>query len=135
MAVTYSADLDDDVSRVRFWLRDTVLDAGPLPDEANFADSEIEQLVELEGSWQQAVAAGFEVLASAWSQPRTPVFSREDRSESWKDIAARYEKLAMFWRDKYGSPVLSGAAISVGVITTAREDGYSDATTETDYTI
>lgn len=113
--------MTDDVSRVRFWLRDTTASAGPLPADANFDDSEIGQLIELEGSWQRAVAAGFEALASAWA--RHPNFTSGDVSISRSDIARGYREQAADWRRRYGNS--SGAAtVSIGSFT--RVDGYSD---------
>lgn len=124
MTVTYSSEMADDVSRVRFWLRDTSEGSGPLPGDANFADSEIEQLIELEGSWQRAVAAGFEALASAWS--RHPTFSSGDLSISRSDVARRFAEQAAVWREKHGS---SGTAVAIGVASMTREDGYSEGMT------
>ena len=119
MTVTYAAALTDDVSRVRFWLRDTAAGAGPLPGDANFADAEIAQLVELEGTWQRAVAAGFEALASAWS--RHPTFSSGDLSVNRSDIARQYQEQAAVWRKRYGA---GGATVTVGSM--VRADAYSE---------
>ena len=122
MTVTYVAAMTDDVSRVRFWLRDTVSGAGPLPADANYDDSEIGQLIELEGSWQRAVAAGFEALASAWA--RHPNFTSGDVSISRSDIARGYREQATDWRRRYGGSNQSAATVSIGSFT--RVDGYSD---------
>lgn len=121
MTVTYVSAMTDDISRVRFWLRDTAVGAGPLPADANFDDSEIEQLIELEGSWHRAVAAGFEALTSAWA--RHPNFTSGDVSISRSDIARGYREQAADWRRRYGSSQ-GAATVSIGSFT--RVDGYSD---------
>jgi hypothetical protein len=128
MTVTYAYAMTDDVSRVRFWLRDTTVAAGPLPGDANFTDSEIEELIALEGDWRRAVAAGFEALASAWS--RHPNFTSGDLSISRSDIARQYREQAADWRRRYGS---SGATASVVVGSLRRVDAYSEANGDTEY--
>ena len=122
MTVTYSAALTDDVSRVRFWLRDTAAGAGPLPGDANFADSELAELVDLEGNWQGAVAAGFEALASAWA--RHPTFSSGDLSVSRSDIARGYREQAELWRRRYGAGGATASTVTIGSM--VRADAYSD---------
>lgn len=122
MTVTYAYAMTDDVSRVRFWLRDTTSAAGPLPADANFQDSEIEELIALEGDWRRAVAAGFEALASAWL--RHPDFTSGDVSISRSDIAKGYQAQAADWRRRYGGSNQSAATVSIGSFT--RVDGYSD---------
>lgn len=129
MTVTYSADLLDDVSRVRFWLRDTTASAGPLPGDANFNDSEIEELISLEGNWRRAVAAGFEALASAWS--RHPNFTSGDLSVSRSDIAKGYATQAADWRKRYGTGS-DTSMVMVGSMT--RIDAFSEAAGGSEYT-
>lgn len=130
MTVTYAAAMTDDVSRVRFWLRDTTAAAGPLPDDANFADSEITQLIELEGNWQRAVAAGFEALASAWA--RHPTFSSGDVSINRSDIADSYREQAETWRRRYGASASASAAV-VQVGSFQRADAYSELNRGSEY--
>jgi hypothetical protein len=129
VSVTYSSALTDDVSRVRFWLRDTAVGAGPLPGDANFADSEIEQLVTLEGDWRPAVAAGFEALASAWA--RHPDFTSGDVSISRSAIAKSYKEQAAEWRRRYGG---SGDMATVVIGSMTRIDAYSEAAGDSEYT-
>ena len=129
MTVTYSATLADDVSRVRFWLRDTTSAAGPLPGDANFADSEIEELIALEGNWRRAVAAGFEALASAWM--RHPTFSSGDTSITRSDIAKGYQAQAADWRKRYGGS-RDAATVVIGSMT--RIDAFSEAAGGSEYT-
>ena len=64
--LTYKGDLSTDLDRVRFYLGDTddVTFVGPKPDGSFFGDDELNGLITLEGSWQRAVAAGFETLAA-----------------------------------------------------------------------
>lgn len=124
MSFTYSTDLLDDISRVRFWLRDTVVNSGPLPGDANFDDLELTELISLEGDWRRAVAAGFEALASAWL--RHPTFNSGDLSINRSDIAKGYQTQATDWRKRYGTT--AGASVTVGTFT--RVDGYSDDDTE-----
>ena len=57
-------------------------------------------MLTIEGSWQRAVAAGFEVLASAWQSETS--FSVFNGSFSRSDAAKGYRDDAKYWRDKYG---------------------------------
>jgi len=100
MAFSYHDDLATDRDKVRFWLQDTIEKQGPKPSTGNFSDAELDGLITAEGTWQQAVAAGFEVLASAW-QPKTS-FSVYDGSFSRSDAATGYLKQAAKWRETYG---------------------------------
>lgn len=129
MAFTYSPDLADDVSRVRFWLRDTAAGAGPLPDDANFQDEELTELVALEGGWRTAVAAGFEALAAAWL--RHPSFTSGDLSISRSDIAKGFQAQADTWRQRYGAGGLSAATVRVGSF--VKTDQYSEASRGGEY--
>jgi len=118
MAISYDSALSTNRDRVRFWLQDTTESDGPKPADANFSDAEIDGLITLEGSWQKAVAAGFETLASAWR--KYPSYKTDDTNMSSSDIADGYAKDAEKWRSRYGTT--SGA----GSRAVTRVDGYSD---------
>ncbi len=120
-AITYVGTLLTDLDRVRFHLGDKVAGAGPLPLDANFTDAELEGLITLEGSWQRAVAAGYEALQSAWAKHTT--FTAGEQSDNQSDIAKQYEVLAKDWRSKYGTADGSGSS---GTVAVTRIDGYSD---------
>jgi len=120
MAFTYTDSLLLDRDRVRFSLGDTLSAAGPKPADANFSDAEIEGLISIEGSWQRAVAAGFETLASLWARHVT--FTAEGMSSNQSDISKQYRESAIEWRDKYGY----GAGSSAGTVPTIRVDAYSN---------
>ena len=100
MSINYDDRLTDDSDKMRFWLQDTVDDRGPKPAKKNFSDAEIDALITAEGSWQRAVAAGFEVLTSAWQSETT--FSVQNGSYTRSDAANGYRKMAIEWRDKHG---------------------------------
>lgn len=116
---TYLGTLSTDRDRVRFYIQDTVEDAGPRPADANFSDSEIDGLITTEGNWQRAVAAGFERLAAEWT--RHPTFKADGTQVNRSDIAAGYRAQAQEWRKKHGTT--GGGAGSRAV---TRVDGYSD---------
>ena len=100
MAFSYYDTLDTDRDKVRFWLQDTVDGDGPKPSNGNFSDAELDGLITIEGSWQRAVAGGFELLASAWQSETS--FSVFNGSYSRSDAASGYKELAEQWRDKWG---------------------------------
>ena len=106
MAFTYSDAISTNRDKVRFWLQDTEDGKGPKPANGNFSDAELDGLITIEGRWELAVAAGFEILASAW-QPETS-FSVFNGSYSRSDAAKGYLALAQQWRDRYG---LEGGAL------------------------
>ena len=119
-AFTYNGTLDSDLERVRFYLGDTVNAAGPRPEDANFTDAEILGLIAVEGSWQRAVAAGFESLAASWAKHVT--FASGMRTgANISDIAAAYAAQAKDWRLRFGTPNQH----VVGSHRVTREDAYS----------
>jgi hypothetical protein len=123
----YSATLTHDRDKVRFYLRDTVQDAGPLPNDANLQDEEIAALLALEGCWQRAVAAGFEALASAWR--KYPNLESDQFGLSRSHISRGYADDAARWREQWGfagQPLPTDGrqrAYSMGYI---RVDGFGD---------
>lgn len=120
MGVTYIGDLSTDLDTVRFHIQDTVDGSGPKPGGKNFEDDELDGLVSLEGTWQKAVAASFEVLSAAWSSYAD--INVGPRSEQFSQIAERYQKQAEKWRDDFGST----ATTQSGTRHPTRIDGYSD---------
>jgi len=116
--VTYDDALSTNRDKIRFYLGDTVSGSGPKPASGNFTDDEIAGLVTAEGSWQKAVAGGFEILAGLWSQYVDTAVG--PRRQSLSQTAAGYEKMAKTWRRRSGS---QGRAGSRAV---TRVDGYSD---------
>jgi hypothetical protein len=120
MALTYIGDLSTDLDKVRFHIQDTVDGSGPKPGGDNFEDDELDGLVTIEGTWQKAVAASFEVLSAAWSSYAD--ISVGPRSEQFSQIAERYHEQAEKWRDDFGSTATTRA----GTRHPTRIDGYSD---------
>ena len=118
MAFTYVGDLSTNRDNVRTYLQDITADAGPLPADANFSDAQIDGLITAEGSWQRAVAAGFEILAAAWM--RYPSHEADGLRFSGSDIAKGYQEQAKEWRKLYG-----GSTTSTGTRHPTRIDGYS----------
>lgn len=118
--LTYSDMLSTDLDRVRFYLQDTVAGAGPKPADGNFTDAEITALIATEGTWQLAVAGGFETLASAWR--RYPNFTADGLTLNRTAIADGYAKQASEWRAKAGP---SKSYARAGSRAPTRVDGYS----------
>lgn len=117
-----------DRDRVRFHIRDTVFDSGPLPNDSNFEDDELDALIAVEGLWQRAVAAAFETLASAWR--KYPNLESDQFGLSRSHISRGYADDAKVWRDKWGyvgdlNPSLypSNRVVVGGLI---RADGFGD---------
>ena len=119
MTFTYTDTLLTDRDRIRFYLQDVVTGSGPKPSDGNFTDNEVAALVTVEGSWQRAVAAGFETLASAWR--RYPNFKADGLTLSRSDIADGYAEQALEWRRRHGYGITTAGSRAV-----TRQDGYSD---------
>lgn len=120
MSFTYTDTLATDRDKVRFYLQDTASGSGPKPTDGNFTDEELAGLISAEGTWQRAVAAGYEVLAAAWQ--RYPSFTADGLSVSRSDIAKGYASKAAEWRKQYGAATSTSRAGSRAV---TRVDGYS----------
>jgi hypothetical protein len=110
MAVfSYNDDLDANRDKVRFWLQDTVKSKGPKPSNGNFSDQEIDGLITIEETWQRAVAAGFEVLASAWAKEGS--FSVFNGQFTKSTASSYYMQMAKQWRDDYGADDIATAGL------------------------
>ena len=120
MAVTYSDSLTTDLSRVRFSIGDVTSGAGPKPADGNFTDAEITGLITIEGTWQRAVAACFETLASLWAKQVT--FASGEQSASLSHVAQQFRESAASWRSRFGAT----GSTSSGSSPVIRADGYSD---------
>ncbi len=124
MLFNYNDALSSDRDKVRFHLDDTVINAGPLPADANFSDDELDGLIDAEGTWQRAVAAGFGLLASRWI--RYPTFRADGLSLNRSDIAKGYREEAKTWRTRFGYTIPIKTAGQIPI------DGYSDDITTDD---
>ena len=120
MTFTYTGDLGTDLDRVRFHIGDTVSGSGPQPADGNFTDAELGGLISTHGSWQRAVAAGLDNLATLWR--RYPSFKADGLSLNRSDIADGFAEQATAWRKKYG---LSTGVSTVGSRAPIPVDGYS----------
>lgn len=119
MTFTYLGTLATDLDKVRFYIADRVVGSGPRPGGANFTDEEIGGILTIEGNWQRAIAALFEVLASEWGDEVNITVG--PRREELSQTAMHYLKLAATWRTRYGHA--SSAAGSRFIV---KVDGYSD---------
>jgi len=121
MGFSYNTDTATAVNRdyVRFSIDDKVEDYGPLPSGVNFTDDELDMIIELEGSWQRAVAACFEALHAAWAKHVS--WTADGMSISQSHVADEYRMLAEKQRKAYGGvPGATARARSV-----IKVDGYS----------
>lgn len=128
MSFTYYHDKANATERdyVRFTIRDITEGKGPLPEDANFDDHEIDMFLAIEKTWQGAVAACFEALEAAWIP--NPSYTADGYSVSMSHVAANYGKAAKKWRQMYGGTAGSqGRALSVIKI-----DGYSQDVSSTE---
>lgn len=101
MAFSYNDSLNINRDKVRFHLQDTEEGSGPKPGNGNFSNAELDGLITIEGTWQRAVASGFEVLASVWAKETS--FSVFNGSFTRSDAAKQYMELAKKWRKEYGT--------------------------------
>lgn len=113
---------------IRFHLQDVTKGKGPLPEDRNFEDHELDMMLEVEGSWQRAVAAGFEALAAAWMV--NPSWQADGMAVSQSHIGKNAMDNAIVWRKRYGgafgSNVFARSMIKV--------DGYSQDITSAEVT-
>lgn len=124
MAVTYDDTLADDVSKIRFYIQDTVENSGPKQSGGNFNDAEITALLSIEGTVNRTVAALFDTLASEWSQINDVRIGPRD--EKLSQIADKFAARADKWRKEHRiMPGVKPAPI-------IKVDGYSDDITSDD---
>lgn len=116
---TYDPTLIDKVSQVRFFIGDTVANAGPRantssdPTNSNFADEEISAILDREsGNVDSTVAVFLDILATEWSALATSITVGPRKEELWR-VSSRYQDQATEWRTNTG---LSNKAFSSGVI-------------------
>ncbi len=119
MAFNYTAG-GAERDRLRLYLDDTVEDKGPFPDDRNFSDEELDDIIDYEGNLCRAQAHCLEVLASAWT--RHPTFQGDGISISRSHIGRNYSQQAEALRKKCG--YADGATMGYSPI--IRVDGYSD---------
>lgn len=118
MSFSYLGTLATDRDRIRFHIQDTAYGAGPKPADGSFTDEELDGLVTLEGTWQRAVAAAFEILATAWAKHVD--FEADAISVRQQQTAEHYRTIAKEWRGRFGY-----GSNSVGYRSVTRIDGYS----------
>lgn len=106
MALTYDSTLSTDLAKVRFFVGDTTSGSGPKPAKANFADSELTELISIAGSWQKAVPLVLRTLANLWSGAATRetisiyTVQYNDRAKSFREQADEWDaKSPMAWSD------------------------------------
>lgn len=123
MAFTYDLEATGDglaVSQIRLKIGDSVQNDGVLPDKGNFADAELLELYDQEGSHvERAAAAALEIAARRWR--RKADLAVGDYRESFSQVANGLAADAKALRSTYGSGE-TGGTVSVGV---TRVDGYS----------
>lgn len=122
MSFTYSVSALDTslLYRIRFEMGDTVENQGIQPGSGNFADEEIQQLINEFGNDLYTVCAEMcDILATRWAG--TPSFHTGPVSEQTRELYDYYLKRADEYRMKAGGYGVNGAT-SVGV---RRADGYS----------
>ena len=120
MAFTYDTANPGSREYVRFHLRDTTSGSGPLPDDDNFSNAELDMMLAEEGTWQRAVAAGYEALAAAWFI--NPSWQADGLAVSQSHIGKNFADLGSLWRKRHGG-AFGSTAFARSVI---KVDGYSD---------
>lgn len=115
------------IGKVRFALGDNIFGSGPLPDGGNFADEQIQYLLDENGDESgqtqimRTVADLCEVLAMQWTVVSD--ISVGSRNESLGAVSDKWQARADKLRAQYGGNGNAGRAFSVGVV---RSDGYSE---------
>jgi hypothetical protein len=116
MAFTYV--LSTGVGKIRMRLPDKTENSGSFPDDANFSDEELTQILSDEGGEvMRAVAACCEILAGAWAT--VPSLKVGSRDESSSDVAKAFAARALALRDQYGGGA-SGVSVAL-----QRVDGFA----------
>lgn len=116
---TYDPTLSDNVSQVRFFIGDTVVNAGPRantssdPSNSNFQDEEISAILTREsGSVTDTVAVFLNILATEWSALATSITIGPRKEELWR-VSARFQDQLKQWQTDNG---MLNKAFSSGVI-------------------
>jgi len=122
----FTTDLETEIGEVRMELGDDVQGEGVRPDGANLTDTQIQKLLDREGSVMLAVAAACELLARQWS--RVANITVGPRSEQLGNVAAEWQKRAEKLRAQHGGAGAGGFSIQAG-----RVDAYSDAVPGSEY--
>lgn len=105
---------------LRLYIRDTVEFEGPLPEDENFSDEELDAILDHEGNLCRAKAHCLEALAAAWTI--FPTFQGDGISISRSHIGRNYSQQAEVLRKKCG--YADGATMTTQPV--IRVDGYSD---------
>jgi hypothetical protein len=100
--MSFSYDLTTTVGQMRLELGDNSLEAGILPDGANFTDAELAYFYEAEGEFWPAVARAFDAAAARWGMYPTQI-SMGPESQSLP-AAAFYSQKAQDIRTKQRRP-------------------------------
>ena len=131
MAFSYHIALDRDLDQVRFAVRDTRENSGPLPiidadlpSTTNFQDEEILRILPREGTWERAVAACFEALSAAWRL--YPNIESDQFGLSRSHISGGFAQEAKKWREEFG---YGGKPSSATAYSPVRVDAYSQTLT------
>ena len=124
---TYLYDMEADTHKVRFHIHDVTEGAGPLPNDLNFQDEEIEAVISLEGTWQRGVARCLETLAAAWRL--YPNIESDQFGLSRSHISRGYAEQAQEWREQYGYPTGAASESGVRTIHPVKVDAYSSTLT------
>ncbi len=129
--ITYNDDLSTDRDKIRFFIGDKVYGKGPKPmidDEdpicTNFTDDELDGMIALSGSWEEAVANAYDTLAALWVP--FPTYQADNFAISRSHIARNFQEQAKLWRDTHG---LAGGSYKFGAAGSrpiTRVDAYSD---------
>ena len=104
---------------VRFAIGDTVSGKGQKPDDVNFTDEELDMMLDVEDSWQRAVAACYEALHAEWATHTS--WQGDGLAVSMSHAAMRWEKLATHQRRRFGG----AHGITAHARAMTRVDGYS----------
>lgn len=119
MSFTYTSG-GDDRDRLRRYIGDTVEFEGPFPEDKNFSDEELDDIIDYEGNLCRAQAHCFEALAAAWT--KYPTFQGDGISISRSHIGRNYSQQAEVLRKKCGY----ADGVTMGYHPIIRVDGYGD---------
>lgn len=124
--MAFNYDLATLVGKLRLRCGDHTENVGLRPDNGNFSDEELTQiLTDEDDDIDRSFARVCEILASEWA--RVADVTLGPRSEKFSQISKRYQTMATSLRQQYGG---GGYSFTVGW---EREDGWqeeADALTE-----